>query len=60
MNLNPVAVLISLFAGLQLFGAFGLFLGPVLLVLIVILNDIGFFRTVIRFIRFGFDDTKAN
>lgn len=59
MNLNPVAVLISLFAGLQLFGAFGLFLGPVLLVLIVILNDIGFFRTVIYFIRFGFEDTNS-
>lgn len=25
MNLNPIAVLISLFAGLRLFGAFGLF-----------------------------------
>ncbi|WP_245808788.1 sporulation integral membrane protein YtvI [Shouchella patagoniensis] len=56
MNLNPVAVLISLFAGLQMFGAFGLFLGPVILVLIVILNDIGFFRSVIQFIRSGFTE----
>ncbi|GAF14086.1 membrane protein YtvI [Bacillus sp. JCM 19045] len=58
MNLNPVAVLISLFAGLQMFGAFGLFLGPVILVLIVILNDVGFFRSIVQFIRVGFTDTE--
>ncbi|BAD64520.1 MULTISPECIES: sporulation integral membrane protein YtvI [Shouchella] len=58
MNLNPIAVLISLFAGLRLFGAFGLFLGPAILVFIVILNDIGFFRAVLQFIRNGFTEPE--
>ncbi|WP_082676717.1 sporulation integral membrane protein YtvI [Shouchella shacheensis] len=58
MNLNPVAVLISLFAGLQAFGAVGLFIGPLLLVLIVILGDIGFFKTIFSFIKEGFQDER--
>ncbi|SFP58697.1 sporulation integral membrane protein YtvI [Salibacterium halotolerans] len=56
MNLNPIAVLVSMFAGLQLFGAVGLLLGPVLLVLIVILIDIGVFRDLKQFIVHGFRD----
>ncbi|SFF02404.1 sporulation integral membrane protein YtvI [Alteribacillus iranensis] len=56
MNLNPIAVLVSLFAGLKLFGAVGLFLGPALLVIIVILMDIGVTRDVWTFIKYGFRD----
>ncbi|RSL31664.1 sporulation integral membrane protein YtvI [Salibacterium salarium] len=56
MNLNPIAVLVSLFAGLQLFGAVGLLLGPVLLVLIVIFIDIGVFKDLKQFIMYGFKE----
>ncbi|SFM04191.1 sporulation integral membrane protein YtvI [Salibacterium qingdaonense] len=56
MNLNPIAVLVSMFAGLQIFGAMGLLLGPVLLVFIVILIDIGVFRDMKQFIVHGFKD----
>lgn len=54
MNLNPLAVLISLFVGLQMFGAVGLFLGPAILVIIVILIDIGVGDDIIHFIKYGF------
>ncbi|WP_375536429.1 sporulation integral membrane protein YtvI [Alteribacillus sp. HJP-4] len=54
MNLNPLAVLISLFAGLKLFGAAGLFFGPAFLVLVVILIDIGVIEDLRKFIRYGF------
>lgn len=54
MNLNPLAVLISLFVGLQMFGALGLFLGPAILVIIVILIDIGVVDDIIHFIKYGF------
>lgn len=54
MNLNPIAVLVSLFAGLQLFGALGFIIGPVILVVIVICIDIGVFKALNRFIREGF------
>lgn len=55
MNLNPLAVLISLFAGLQMFGAVGLLAGPAILVLFIILWDIGVAKDISRFIRYGFD-----
>ncbi|MFC4735035.1 sporulation integral membrane protein YtvI [Bacillus daqingensis] len=58
MNLNALAVLISLFAGFQLFGVIGVFLGPFLLVIIVILKDIGVMGDLIRFIRYGFAEEK--
>ncbi|WP_100397961.1 sporulation integral membrane protein YtvI [Bacillus sp. FJAT-44742] len=58
MNLHPLAVLISLFAGLQLFGAIGLFLGPLLLVIIVILIDIGVVEDIKNFILFGWAPSK--
>lgn len=54
MNLNPIAVLVSLFAGLQLFGALGFIIGPVILVIIVICIDIGVFKALNRFIKEGF------
>ncbi|MBB5172297.1 sporulation integral membrane protein YtvI [Texcoconibacillus texcoconensis] len=54
MNLHPLGVIISMFAGLQLFGFVGLFVGPFLLVVIVILNDIGVGEDIKSFIRYGF------
>ncbi|WP_413380779.1 sporulation integral membrane protein YtvI [Alkalihalobacillus sp. 1P02AB] len=54
LDLNPVAVLISFFAGLQVFGAIGLFIGPVVLVLVIILHDIKVTHDIGRFIRDGF------
>lgn len=39
MKLNPLAILVSLFAGLQLFGIIGLVIGPISLVFIVSLYD---------------------
>ncbi|MDQ0300778.1 sporulation integral membrane protein YtvI [Salibacterium salarium] len=56
MNLNPIAVLVSLFAGLQLFGPVGLLFGPALLVLIVIFIDIGVFKDIKQFIIYGFKE----
>ncbi|RNA66826.1 sporulation integral membrane protein YtvI [Alteribacter keqinensis] len=58
MNLHPLAVLISLFAGLQVFGAFGLFLGPLFLVIIVILKDIGVIEDIKQFVKHGFKEEK--
>ncbi|WP_091272308.1 sporulation integral membrane protein YtvI [Alteribacillus persepolensis] len=54
MNLNPLAVLVSLFAGLQLFGAVGLLLGPAILVIAVIFMDIGVMDDIKHFIKHGF------
>ncbi|PYZ96804.1 sporulation integral membrane protein YtvI [Alteribacter lacisalsi] len=58
MNLHPLAVLVSLFAGFQLFGAFGLFLGPLILVILVILQDIGVLAALKQFIVHGFKEKK--
>lgn len=51
MKLNPLAVLVSLFAGLQLFGVTGLVIGPILLVLIVSLYDAKVFEGLWGFIK---------
>lgn len=56
MNLNALAVLISLFVGFQIFGVVGVFLGPLLLVIIVILKDIGIIKDLLSFIREGFKE----
>lgn len=53
MKLNPLAILVSLFAGLKLFGIFGLVLGPILLVLIISLYETGAFNGLWRFIKEG-------
>jgi len=37
---NPVLILLGVFGGLQLFGFFGIFVGPVILVILVTLLDI--------------------
>lgn len=50
MKLNPLAILVSLFAGLQLFGLIGLVIGPISLVLIVSLYDAKVFEGLWGFI----------
>ncbi|MDG5786061.1 sporulation integral membrane protein YtvI [Evansella sp. AB-P1] len=59
MNLNALSVLISLFIGLQLFGIFGLFIGPFVLVILVILKDIGVIKELIKFVHYGFKEEKV-
>ncbi|AXF57612.1 sporulation integral membrane protein YtvI [Salicibibacter kimchii] len=56
MNVNALSVLFSLFIGLQLFGIIGLFIGPALLVVITILNDIGVIKDIEDFIYTGFKE----
>ena len=51
MKLNPLAVLISLFAGLQLFGMFGLVIGPISLVLLISLYEAKVFEGLWGFIK---------
>lgn len=51
MKLNPLAILVSLFAGLQLFGMFGLVIGPISLVLIISLYEAKVFEGVWAFIK---------
>ena len=58
MNLNAIAVLISLFAGLKLFGVVGVFLGPLILVIFVILIDIGVVRDLADFVKYGFKEDE--
>ncbi|WP_280770240.1 sporulation integral membrane protein YtvI [Salipaludibacillus daqingensis] len=54
MNLNALAVLLSLFIGFQIFGIVGVFLGPLILVVLVIFKDIGVGHELFVFIRDGF------
>jgi len=54
MNLNALAVLVSLFIGFQIFGVIGVFLGPLILVILVIFKDIGVAHELLIFIRNGF------
>lgn len=58
MKLNPLAVLVSLFAGLQLFGVIGLVIGPITLVIIVSLYDAKVFEGMWGFIK-GDSDSKS-
>ncbi|BAB04182.1 sporulation integral membrane protein YtvI [Halalkalibacterium halodurans] len=51
LGLNPLATLISLFAGLQLFGVLGLVIGPVLLVLLLSLYQANVLNGIWRFIK---------
>ncbi|WP_227935385.1 sporulation integral membrane protein YtvI [Alkalihalobacillus deserti] len=51
LGLNPLATLISLFAGLQLFGFMGLFIGPVILVLLLSFYQANVFEGIWRFIK---------
>ncbi|WP_088036052.1 sporulation integral membrane protein YtvI [Evansella clarkii] len=60
MNLNALSVLISLFIGYQLFGVVGVFLGPFILVLLVILKDVGVFHSLGQFVRNGWKEEDSN
>lgn len=51
LSLNPLAILVSLFAGLQLFGVIGLIIGPISLVLIISLYDAKVFDGLWGFIK---------
>ncbi|ADU29049.1 sporulation integral membrane protein YtvI [Evansella cellulosilytica] len=58
MNLNALAVLLSLFIGFQIFGILGLFIGPFILVILVILKDIGVVKEIGDFIKYGWKEEK--
>lgn len=53
IGLDPLAMLIGMFAGLQLFGMFGLIIGPVILVICVAFNRAGVFRALHSYIVSG-------
>ncbi|CAM3833722.1 sporulation integral membrane protein YtvI [Alkalicoccus chagannorensis] len=53
MNLNALAVLIALFVGFQILGVVGVFIGPFVLVILVILKDIGVLHMLYQIIRYG-------
>lgn len=50
MKLNPLAILVSLFVGLQLFGVVGLVIGPISLVLLISLYEANVFDGLWQFI----------
>lgn len=51
LGLNPLATLVSLFVGLQLFGFIGLFIGPVMLVLLLSFYEARVFEGTLGFIK---------
>lgn len=53
IGLNPLVTLIAIFVGLQLFGFFGLILGPVLLVIAFSLHRADVFRDLKQYIAKG-------
>ncbi len=53
IGLDPLAMLIGMFAGLQLFGMLGLILGPVCLVILNAFNRAGVFRALHSYIVSG-------
>ncbi|NUU63898.1 sporulation integral membrane protein YtvI [Paenibacillus agri] len=53
VGLDPLAMLIGMFAGLQLFGMLGLILGPVLLVMLNAFNRAGVFHVLHNYIVSG-------
>lgn len=58
MNINALAALISLFIGMKLFGVIGVFLGPLLLVTLVVMVEVGFLKELTNFIVYGFKEEK--
>ncbi|HLQ73046.1 MAG TPA: sporulation integral membrane protein YtvI [Bacillota bacterium] len=58
MNISALAALISLFVGIKLFGVFGVFLGPLLLIVLIVFMDIGLVEELRRFILYGFKDKR--
>ncbi len=53
IGMNSLATLIAMFVGLGLFGAFGLIIGPVTLVLMLTIQKAGVFRDLWRYIVKG-------
>lgn len=53
IGLDPLVMLIGMFAGLQLFGMLGLIIGPVILVVLVAFNRAGVFRALHSYIISG-------
>lgn len=51
LGLNPLATLISLFVGLQLFGVLGLVIGPVVLVILISLHQANVLDGIWRYIK---------
>lgn len=50
IGLDPLSTLVAIFIGFQLFGFFGLFIGPVILVIIKTLHRTGLFREIGDFV----------
>ncbi|MEK3739893.1 sporulation integral membrane protein YtvI [Paenibacillus sp. FSL F4-0122] len=53
IGLDPLAMLVGMFAGLQLFGMLGLIIGPVILVILVAFNRAGVFHALHSYIVSG-------
>lgn len=51
IGVNPLAVLIAVFLGMQFWGVFGLIIAPILLVLLNALHQSGVFQQLWRFIK---------
>jgi sporulation integral membrane protein YtvI len=51
VGIHPLAALIALFAGLKLWGAFGLVAAPLLLIVVHVLYQTGVFRQIVLFIK---------
>ncbi len=51
IGVDPLATMVSLFVGYQLFGFLGLILGPVILVFIQTLHNVNVFRDLVNYIR---------
>lgn len=58
MNINALAALMSLFIGMKLFGVMGVFIGPLLLVVLVVIIDVGLLKELTDFILHGFKEEK--
>jgi sporulation integral membrane protein YtvI len=57
IGMNPLLILFSMFAGLQIFNFIGLFLGPVIVVMIFSLKRAHVFRYIVTYIKEGRSST---
>ncbi|WP_151735487.1 sporulation integral membrane protein YtvI [Paenibacillus tengchongensis] len=53
VGIDPLAMLIGVFAGMQLFGMLGILLGPVVLVILDAFNRAGVFRALLSYVVSG-------
>lgn len=51
IGLNPLAALVALFAGIQIWGVLGLFIGPILLIIVNAFYQAGVFNQIGQFIK---------